>query len=124
MKPPLFYSVVVIVDVGCSTTSFISRFTSITKVACPSFSSTFHYDKLLSKLPLNKLSEFSLHKLLSEASLVFNENVCVDFSKFKDTLFYGQLANSWLRIKLPCFHFCYYNYHNTLHKSELKGTTN
>ena len=71
MKPPLFCSVVVIVDVGCSTTSFISWFTSITKVVGLLFSSTFHCDKLLSKLSLNKLHEFSLHKLLSEASLVF-----------------------------------------------------
>ena len=32
-------------------------------------------DKLLSKLSLNKLSEFYLDKLLSEASLVFNKTV-------------------------------------------------
>ena len=35
VKPPLFCLVVVIVDVGCSTSSFRSWFTSITKVACP-----------------------------------------------------------------------------------------
>ena len=40
MEPPPFCSVVVVVNVGCSTTSVISQFTSITKVACPLFSST------------------------------------------------------------------------------------
>ena len=84
-----------IVNVGCCRTSFTSRFTSVTKVACRLFSSTFNCDKLLSKLSLNKLSQFSLDKL-SEASLVFNKAVFVDSSESRDILFVFRLVSNWI----------------------------
>ena len=74
---------------------YISWFTSITKVTRRSFSSTFDCDKLLLKLSLNKLFELSLDKSLSEAYLVFNKTVYVDFSESKGILFVFRLISNF-----------------------------